>query len=489
MVMIVCSTAVLGQQVPFYNHYFLNPFVYNPAFTGYSDNVRASLVRNSRNGSFDGGAINNYLTVDAAFSEWNSGLGLMLVGQTHGIQQQFGGNLSYAYFLRINQDHRIRFGVQAGFMDNQIDESEINVEDQDDPYLQNLRKNKLAFNGMAGLAYEWKQLRVGFSIPQILGNKVTFGQDGSRGSYLLQRHYMASAAYSFELTSNGKWLLTPYFLTRFAPGLPYQFDGLLRVEHKDWGWLSAGYKSDYAVEFNAGVRLFKSLEIGYSYELVIGSLNAYHSGMNHEFLLGYTFGKGGDSKRLAELEAKNRQLANDKQEAEDRLRAMLEEKQRERDQFVKDSLAMEQAMRDSLLAQEARNRELEARNKELEAQNARLKQENEKPVEKPVVQNDEDDTQITKAKGYYFVELDQSESPNGYYVITGVFSNRSNADTQKQLCLDNGFNETRLVINKNTGLYYIVILLTPEKAKALETNRNYLKNVNKKTWVLNYDKP
>lgn len=481
----VCSN-VFGQQIPFYNHHFLNPFVYNPAFTGQSGDIRTSLVRNSRNASFDGGAINNYLTVDGAFSERNSGLGLMLMAQKHGIQQQFGGNLSYAYRLKINAKHAFRFGVQVGFLDNQLDQSEINVQQEDDPFLQDLRKNKLAFNGAAGLAYEWNHLRIGFAVPQIIGNRVSFGTpSGNRGFYQLERHYMASAAYSFELSKNGDWLLKPNALMRFAPGAPIQYDGLLQVEHQKWGWVAAGYKSDYAIEFNAGVRLFDALELGYSYEWVIGNLSQYHTGMNHEFLLGYTIGRG-DKRQLAELERKNQQLIADREAAERRLREMQENWKRERAQFVQDSIRMQNALRDSLQALEEQNKRLEENNKALTEE---VKKEKEATTKAQTQQNTarrEPEGNITTAKGYHFIELNEGESPEGYYVITGVFSSRSNAESQQKRCVENGFDQTKLVINKNTGLYYTVILYTMEKGMALSTNDRYMNNVNKKTWILHY---
>jgi len=479
MTIFFCSMGTFAQQVPLYNHHFANPFVYNPAFAGFGDNVNAFLVRNSRNTNFGGGAVNNYLTVDAGIGKENQqGIGLMVAAQTHGIQQQYGGGLSYAYVLKTGKLSSLRFGVQAGFLDNQIDASEINVHHQQDPYLLALQKNKLAFNGSAGLAFVHKNTRVGFSIPQLLGNKVNFGGNGERGFYQLERHYMLSGAHTIHLTKNQDWNLVPHVIMRFSSAFPVQLDALAQVNYKKIAWMSVGYKSNYAIEFNAGVRFLKHFQFGYSYELVTGSIKKYQSGMNHEVMLGITVGQKQDNRRLEELERKNAQLLkekqeadkrnaqliNDKQEAERKLREMLEAQNALKDKMKRDSIAAANTLRDSLLAK--------------------------KQVEpSKVVEVDEPMNQHPQGpnKYYHFIEMDESDSPLGYYVTTGVFTSRANAENHLDHCIGLGYEASKLVKNTRNNMFYVVILYTTTKAEATNTNNTYKRKMNANVWVLIYD--
>ena len=468
-----------AQQVPFYNHAFVNPFVFNPAYTGYNEVMNAFLVRNSRNTNFGGGSINNYLTIDAALGQKKYGMGLILNAQNYGIQSQMGGSLSYSYKLKINANHNIRFGLSAGFIDNNLDNTKINVQDVQDPYLEALRNNKLVFNCSAGLVYQYKSTRIGFSVPQLIGNKVVYGGTDNRGFYQLERHYMASVTHPFYLSKDLNWSIVPNVLARFSPRFPVQYDVLVQVNNQKLGWIGVGYKSDYALEFNIGVRFLKMVQIGYSYEMLIGKLNQYQSGMNHEFMLGISIGNL-SNKRIQDLEKEAAELERQNALAQDQLRRLLKEQEELKDKMRRDSLAFANRLRDSLDAVNAKNAQL--------AQQLNNSKTAEPEVKITKTEEEEEESQIVNANGYKFIELDETDSPSGFYVVTGVFSNRSNADSYLEKCIEYGYPDSKLVINQNNDMFYVVILYTLDKASAIRTNIDFRNGYNKKTWILVYQR-
>lgn len=279
-----------SQQVPLNNHALQNPFVYNPAFTGFSQDVELFLMRNQRFGSFSGPSVNNYLTVDGAIMNNKAGIGFQIAHQTQGLQQQISSSLSYAYGIQFKRSQTLRFGVSAGILDNRVDKDAINVLQYDDPYIMTMRQNVSTFDMSAGLLYQFKDLKVGLAVPQLLGNKVTFDKENSRGYYRLARHFMLSSEYTFHLKD--KFNLTPNLMARFVPGAPLQYDATLLADYKKMIWASATYKSQYALQFNAGVNLAKRFKLGYSYEYIIGDIKKYSSGIHHEIMLGFSFPTG-----------------------------------------------------------------------------------------------------------------------------------------------------------------------------------------------------
>lgn len=457
----LCWGSLHGQQVPFYNHYLINPFVYNPASTGASDYVNASFVRNQRYSSFGSTAVNNYLTVEGPISKGNMGLGLVVAHQNQGIQQQFMSSLNYSYKLKINEEQNIRFGVSAGFLDNRIDYNQINAEEINDPYLTGIRATAPVFDMNVGLLYNWKDLRVGISVPQIIGGKVKYAREKSRGYYQLERHYMMSLEYDFHV--NEKFIIRPNAVLRYLPNAPMQYDLTAMAMYNNMIWASATYKSDYAVQFNGGIRVLDFLRIGYSYEMLIGSIKTYNTGMNHEIFLGFSFkGKREKEVQIVEKEvrvvddaaARERDSVQKlKDELEERLKRLLEDRaEKDRLQREKDSLA-------------------------------NLPKVVTPDTVKPKVVLEE----IPVAKGYHFVNLDKSESPDGFYVITGVFSNRQNAD----LMLNKNLNEypnSYLVINQSNNYYYVVILYSLDQEMASKTFTDYKTKKRQKVWILNYIK-
>lgn len=473
IIMIFCliGFSTQAQQVPYYNHYLINPFVYNPAYAGASDYVNASFVRNQRFSAFGTTAINNYLTVESSIFKDKMGLGLIVAHQSQGVQQQLMSTLSYAYKLKINEDHNLRFALAGGVMDNRIDYDKLNAQDYNDPYLIGLRPTRPTFDMNVGLLYSWKDLKIGFSVPQVIGNKVKYANEKSRGYYQLARHYMLSAEYDFKVGK--EFVLKPQALARYVPNAPFQYDVSFMATYHNLLWASATYKSDYAVQFNAGVHVLDLIRIGYSYELLIGKIKSYNTGMNHEIFVGFSFNRKKGKETIVEVEKIK--------EVEVKVYDDLAAKQRDSVQILKD--------------------ELERRLKEMQAELARKQRERDSlnniaSNTKPVVKEPEpakdttpvkpvEKVEIPLATGYKFLELDQTDSPDGYYVIIGVFSSNTNAENVlKQSKAE--YPEAHLVINEANKYYYVVILHTLEEEKAVTTFKEYKENKKEKVWILNY---
>lgn len=454
---------IWSQQVPLNNHYMLNPFVFNPGATGASNTspVNVYLIHNQRFSGFSTNIVNNYLTVDGRLPKGKSGYGFQLAHISHGIQQQISSSLSYSYGIKFGEEHSLRLGVTVGFLDNRIETDNFNILQQDDPYLATMRSRSSTYDISAGLLYSFKSLKIGVAVPQVVGNKSDLQFGGSdRGYYRLARHFMGMAEYTFSIKK--KFNITPNILVRYVPNAPIQYDGSLMFDYQKMFWISGTYKSDYAVQFNAGVRIFRQFKVGYSYEYVIGDIKEYSTGMHHEMMLGYTFPT---VKKPSKNDVK---ILEAQQKVEDDLRKKLEEALREK--------------------------------KKLESELAKTQEEKtEEPVEEvpdvvetPVEEKDsileeleESTEEITVAKGYHFIELDKSDSPDGYYVITGVYGDKANADkVLKQMKTYN--SESRLVINQANSFYYVLVFYGTRQRDAVNQRLRYKSITGRKVWVLNY---
>jgi type IX secretion system PorP/SprF family membrane protein len=450
-----------SQQVPFYNHTIINPYIFNPAMAGASGDVNAFLVRNQRYLAFGGAAINNYLTIDGAFTkESKAGFGFMVSHQAHGIQQQLSSALSYSYKLKINDENDLRFGITGGLLDNRIDIDGINVMQLDDPYIMALRPNATTFDMNAGLSYRWKVLRIGFAVPQLVGNKVAYDKDDvSRGFYRLSRHMMMTAEYDFELTKN--IILKPYGLVRYVPGAPLQYDVTAHLDHARIGWASVGYKSDYSVQASVGFRILDHFRVGYSYEYLIGSMKNYSTGAHNELLVGFTFRpKRKDIIKTVEKVVEVERVVEVEKIVED------EETKRENEELKKRNEELEEL----LLKTMAENEQVKEENEELKKEIERLRNQSAVVPEpedtvKPVIPEPTADPVIPYAKGYHFIELDMSDSPDGFYVISGVYSSKRNAQNVLSSSLRD-FPGAYMVINKKNGFYYVVLLYTLDQDAA-----------------------
>lgn len=469
VLLLICLNSIKAQQVPFYNHYMVNPFVYNPAYAGLDGDMNAYITRGQRYMGIGTGSINNTFSIEGRFLIPNSGFGIILDHNTAGAMNQLGAKMSYAYHVQIGEEHSLGLGVSGGYLENTLRNDKFNILHEDDPFLYGMRESRPLFNMSAGLVYKNKDLQVAISIPQILGNKVKFSKEKTRGFYSLARHLLLSASYDFRFAAIDEITLRPHALMRIVPGAPAQFDISAQVNYEDLGWFSTTYKSGYALQFNLGFHIFKQLHVGYSYEWVVGSARNYYSGVNHEFLLGYTFKTGKTETRVrteikrveveVEIEVPDPKVVQENE----RLRRLLREKESQLQ--AKENL--EKRLREELEKEKQRTKDSIA--------TARTKSEA------------EDKGEIIKSDGNHtFIEVDGSDTPGGYYVIVGVFSEINN--------LRRNLNEVRKlypqayhIINTKKGNYnYIVIQYTFDWQEALKTLKNYTESTGKRGWVLEY---
>jgi type IX secretion system PorP/SprF family membrane protein len=433
---------------------------------GYSGDMNAYVVRNQRYMGYGTGASNNMLTLEGDFIIPNSGFGMILNHNSIGLIDQVSANLTYSYHLKINEDHDLRLGVSGGYLDNRINTSAIDVSQLDDPFLVGLRPNVGSYDFNFGASYSFKNnTRIGLSVPQLIGNKVKYSKEDSRGYYALARHFMLSAEHDFRFFADDNIVIKPQVLTRYIPGAPIQYDVTAHLGYKNIGWFSATYKSDYAVQFNLGFHIKEDFHVGYSYEYIVGSFRNYYTGFNHEFLLGYTF-KSGKSKKV-EVMIPDPEVVKENERLADELKV------KEREIEKKDSLFEEEV--EKRVEEELRKRlaEIEKENKEKEVDND------------PITEDEQKD--LREAHGKQFEETDGTASPSGYYVVIGVYSSMENASTKinrhKSL-----FPDSYVVINNENTYYYVIIKYTNQRNEAFDALTKYRNETGESVWILRYIK-
>ncbi len=289
-ILMMTTLLVSAQQTSMYSHYYFKPMVYNPAFTGSDDAINAMLISRNQWTGFKGGPRLNIFTLDGSIND-KAGLGVALISDRKGLLNRVGGNVSYSYRLKLNDDMQLAFGLNLGVVDQTVDFSKALVENNMDPTLFATAEHSTAFDANAGVAFKWKELSAGLAVPQLMGNKIKYVDNSDvRFFYTQARHYMASAKYKVSVMEDKGITATPLVLLRVAPHTPTQFDGAVNVGWQDKLWVGATYKSSYAVGFNVGVCVQKQLTVGYSYDFITGKIGKY-SGASHEIMINFKFGK------------------------------------------------------------------------------------------------------------------------------------------------------------------------------------------------------
>lgn len=325
-----------AQQVPLLDQYHINPVVYNPAASGASGLFNSYLIRNQKFMGFDGGQVTHVFTADASLMKGKYGLGFNLINDDIGIFNNTQAMLSYAYRLKIENEHSVRFGVSAGLSDFRMNMSRI-VANSSDPYLTNSDFKNTQFMANLGIYYKYSKLNFGITIPQLLNNSISDNNKGE-GSYNLNRQVIFTGEYNIPIKEIKDLTISPFLLMRFANSVPFQYDINVIADLKNKGWFAVSYRDDFSVGLNLGVKILKNFKVGYSYNIGIQKTGRYASN-NHEFLLGYSLPIGADKKPDRIIDNDNsilKTLLAEKYKKIDHLRKELEEMEKRDKQSDKD---------------------------------------------------------------------------------------------------------------------------------------------------------
>lgn len=297
-----------AQQLPVYNNYFINPFFYNPARAGTDpDGGRINLGFQKQWDRMPNGPISTYGSWDGRIKSSNTALGATIYhDRTTSSWQNTGGSMAYAYHVPLTKDkaHVLAIGLQAG-----VSSIHLSNFTTTDPEYINARS--VNFDLSVGINYHWKGLNVGFSIPQVLGNKVKFKSvDPSGEKYTrIARQYYFIGSYEAKLGKKKDWSLTPFVMVNFVTkSLPVYMDITLMAAYKHIAWLAVGYnngggmKSDGSsdkgfflpnaagIHATAGVSIKELVDLNFTYKAPIGNkgnLTFSNLGSTYEVTFGF----------------------------------------------------------------------------------------------------------------------------------------------------------------------------------------------------------
>lgn len=296
------ATIGFTQQLPLFDQYYLNEFINNPANTGNSGTNNLFLLHHAQWGDFPGAPVSSMITCDGMLENKKTGIGAIIFSDKTGLISRIGASGSYSYKASFSETSGIVFGLALGFSDHQLDLSKATIPTID-PLVTAKSFHNTAPEGNLGFNLVLNKFELGAAVPQFMNNKVTFSTPDQQTYFQLNRHYLISSKFTFGNKEESKVLFTPSFLMRISPTAGMQFDINMLLDFVDKAWIAASYKQDFAMVFNAGIRLNKQFSIGYAYDLYAGDVLKF-SGLSHEILVSYKFGKPKETDENEEVSRK-----------------------------------------------------------------------------------------------------------------------------------------------------------------------------------------
>jgi type IX secretion system PorP/SprF family membrane protein len=279
------SGTASAQQNLFYNHYFLNPYLYNPSFiapNGYSEvylNYRKQWI------GFEGAPTTGTVSVHLPLS-YKAGFAISGYQDEAGVLKTTTGLLSFAYQVylgkRVSDIHKISFGMSAGLTTSTIDADK--VDNPNDPVV----GSTSSFDGQFGIHYQFKNLKLAFAIPRIFQTYVVSENDFNKAGIEQVKNTISSISYNIKL--NDRFSFEPYVTYRTYENIDAQYEamGVFRIDNI--GWLGGSYRQDYGAAGFLGFNIKDKIKLGYSYEFATDQVNNFGDG-SHELQLVVRIGK------------------------------------------------------------------------------------------------------------------------------------------------------------------------------------------------------
>jgi type IX secretion system PorP/SprF family membrane protein len=287
--LVAAADKVSGQQIMTASLYDQHGLLHNPATAGASKHGSVGASFRKMWDGIDGGPQTTLVFGSGYLAGAQLGVGGYVFNDVTGPTKRTGVQAAVAYHIPMANDASFSLGLEARFQQFSIDKAKLAESLGADPVL---GASDSRFKGDAGfgIAYNSKKFNVGISGSQLIQSKLDFysGNLTRSEEARLYRHFYLHGNYVFNPDGNTK--IIPNALFIYLPNAPSEFQGGVRVEHREIFWWGVALRARQSWMLSAGVKIHKKFTVGYCFDIYSTPLSVYDKGANgHEIMMRYDF--------------------------------------------------------------------------------------------------------------------------------------------------------------------------------------------------------
>ena len=283
---------LFAQQLPLTNQYTLNNLALSPALAGTGDGFEIFGSYRNEWLNIPGAPETKMISANGPILK-NMGLGGAISLQSAGIFENISASAFYAYHAKFAGGHTVSLGAGIGLLESRVNLAGAAGQSSDPVVANNADVTAMTMDCGFGLAYSFKNLRAGISVPRLISNQV-HNEDGEK-IWSLILHDGFHVNYLVSLT--GDWGIDPTARILSATNAPMFYELAVPVVYKKKIWISPIYKKT-DIALGIGGIPYSNLIFNYAYEFSSKGIMG-ESGGTHEITLGWRF----DAKKKSELPA------------------------------------------------------------------------------------------------------------------------------------------------------------------------------------------
>lgn len=292
-VLLFTATSGFAQKEPQYTQYMYNIGSFNPAYVGSVESAEIMSLYRSQWVNVPGAPRTIRLGANIPFANEKTGLGFNALVDEIGPVSQTILNIAYSYQVKLSEDVKWSFGVNAGGSLLDVDFTKGDFEFENEPAIGENQINEFYPIIGAGTFLYAEHWYLGLSVPNLLTSTLyndavaVVEEDKSQFNFI--------GGYVFDVSDQLKF--KPAFLINYIDKSPVNVNLSTNFLIRDVFTVGASYRLDNAVSALAGFQISNTMFLGYSYDYSTNAFQSYNDG-SHEVILKFYLGRSnGDSKR------------------------------------------------------------------------------------------------------------------------------------------------------------------------------------------------
>lgn len=278
---------LFAQKEPQYTQYMYNIGSFNPAYVGTVETPDITGLYRVQWSGIPGAPRTMRFGVNLPLANEKNGLGFNVVSDQLGPTTQTYIDFAYSFQVKLSEDTKLSFGVDAGGSLLDVDYTKGDFENPNEPLLNNADTfNKFYPTVGAGMFMYQENWYLGLSVPNFLTSGIYADEVANIVEDKMQFNLIGGYIFNFSEGLKFK----PAFLMNYLNGSPLNLNLSTNFLISEVVTLGASYRLDNALSGLAGLQVSNSLFLGYSYDYNTNGLGDYSQG-SHEVILKFYLGR------------------------------------------------------------------------------------------------------------------------------------------------------------------------------------------------------
>lgn len=318
-ILISIALPAFTQQPQVYNQFFMNPYIYNPAYAGVEGHAAIFVMYRDQWTQIESAPKISHASFHVPL-EGGIALGGAAFNISQGLLNTSAAKVSASYLINIDRTHFLRFGMSLGAGINSVNLNEL-ADAAGDPAIAGFLDKSTFFLGDFGFTYHFGHFNVGMALSNLFSYNPITQKEVSEITFSPTDNMLFKMNYRGHISDD--FAIEPHLIYRYSSVIPNQYEGTLIAHLYHIVWVGASYRQDAGIIGLAGAKVKEKIGIGFAYELGNGNISS-QLGPTLEVNIGYHLGTKKDHAEHVSSFIKSHRLS-----AEERARQAELERQKQ----------------------------------------------------------------------------------------------------------------------------------------------------------------